>query len=63
MRAEPCLLAFFVIPTSTWTPSTRIRLFLTQIRVDGILSNSGERFQKETVLVNGFTGFLRWMED
>ena len=35
--------------------------FVTRIRMDGFLSHSSERFENETVLVSGFTGFV-WTE-
>ena len=33
--------------------------FVTQLRVDGALNHSGERFQNDAVSVSGFTGFIR----
>ena len=35
--------------------------FVTRIRMDGFRSHYRERFEKETVLVSGFTGFM-WTE-
>ena len=57
---------YFVISAGTVHTNRDIfktAYFFTQIRVDGILNNSGERFQKDAVSVSGFTGFVRWMED
>ena len=38
------------------------RIPLPRFRVNGVLNNSERRFQKDAVLVSGFTSFV-WMED